>query len=78
MATKGMSARQLIAWIAFASADTSAGAAPPFDASPDTFALMYLWPALWIIALIVLLTLPSLELFRQRGNLRAVRAAGAP
>jgi len=44
--------------------------------SPNTAFVMYLWPALWIIALIALLSVPSLQLFRARAV--AARAPGAP
>ena len=45
------------------------------DASPSAAPIMYIWPALWIIALVALLSIPSLELFRANG--RSAHQAGA-
>jgi lipopolysaccharide export system permease protein len=47
------------------------------DSSPSMAFVMYLWPALWIIALIAVLSIPSLELFRSRANGRVAPTAGA-
>lgn len=47
------------------------------DSSPNAAPIMYIWPALWIIALVALLSVPSLELFRSRSNGRNSQAAGA-
>jgi len=47
------------------------------DASPSAAPIMYIWPALWIIALVALLSIPSLELFRARAKGRDAQPAGA-
>ena len=38
------------------------------DSSPDLAFVMYLWPMLWIVAIMALLSIPAFELFRQRTN----------
>ena len=44
------------------------------DANPKVAFVMYLWPAIWIIALIALLSIPALEQFRRRSNGRVAQA----
>ena len=38
------------------------------NSTPDAAPLMYMWPALWIVVLLVLLSLPSLELLKRGGT----------
>jgi lipopolysaccharide export system permease protein len=45
------------------------------DANPKLAFVMYVWPALWIIVLLALLSIPALEMFRPRGNGRTAGAA---
>jgi hypothetical protein len=45
------------------------------DANPKLAFVMYIWPALWIIVLLALLSIPALEMFRPRGNGRTAGAA---
>lgn len=44
------------------------------NSTPDAAPLMYMWPALWIVVLLVLLSLPSLELLRRGGTPAATGA----
>jgi lipopolysaccharide export system permease protein len=44
------------------------------DANPKMVFIMYAWPAIWIIVLIALLSIPAFEMFRTRANGRGVQA----
>jgi lipopolysaccharide export system permease protein len=47
------------------------------NAQPDAVPLMYIWPMLWIVGLIIFLSVPSLEMLKRSGPARTPAAGAA-